>query len=236
MMVKIIVFSALLLLQIGNLFAIANNDSIFFNEKMQAITGSKGVLRFKEENIERIEEVVICNQEENINIRFSFKNNYFMILDSIYNLYKTPKSKKSYDFEHSCYFSPMSFNIEPMLILFECKEDIGKFWKVYLNNKKSKIGLIKKTDLFYFENWYQHFMWSMVNLKTNNIIKKEPIDSSVTIELNNDESVFVITEIKGEWIKIECLKELHPCNVDQVSGWTKWIDRNKVIIELAFFP
>ncbi len=237
-MVKNIVISIFLLLQFGKLFTQTNNDSILFNERMKTITGSKGIVRLNEDIIENIEEVVIYDEEKNINIRFSFKNNYFILLDTLYDLFRTPNSKNIYDFDHFCHFNPMSFNFEPNLVLFECKEEIEGYWRVYLNKEHSIMGLIKQnTDLFYFKNWYEHFMCAMINPRTNNIIKKEPFDNSDTINFNeNDTTIYIITEIKGDWIKIECLSEFLPCPEDKLSGWTKWIENNKIIIELAFYP
>lgn len=236
MMKKIIIY-ILIIFQIGELFAQVNNDSILFNERMNTITKSKGIVRLKEDVIDNIEEVVIYDQEGNINIRFSYKDNYLMLLDTLYDLYITPNSEKVYDFEQSYYFNPMLFSFEPTIVLFECKEEIDGYWKVFLNKEHSILGLIKQsTGLFYFESWYEHFIGAMINIKRDNIIKKEPFYSSDTINLGKDESIYTITEIRGDWVKIECLSELVSCPNNEESGWTKWIEGDKIIVELSFFP
>ena len=134
------------------------------------------------------------------------------------------------------YYANAINNTEPSLVLFEYKEETDKYWEICLNKECSVIGLVAKdTNLYHLKSWYQHFMGSMINLKPENLIRKKPIDNADIIDFDDD-AVYIITEIKGDWIKVECLDEILFCSEDKREGWTKWVDNDKVIIELSYFP
>lgn len=72
----------------------------------------------------------------------------------------------------------------------------------------------------------------------DNFIRKANSDNSPSIgyEYSEESVTFSISEIKGDWIKIECVDFCDtPCKFEEkYNGWIKWKKGNDLLIRLLY--
>lgn len=103
--------------------------------------------------------------------------------------------------------------------------------------KKKKIKL--STDIFKAESWKEHLVGCMIDFNVKiNPIRAEMLDNSKSLGYENsgEDYIFVISEIVGDWVKIECAEICdYPCSSGKkYDGWIKWKGGNKLLIRLLY--
>lgn len=212
----------------------SNQDKpIGTNPEISRIAGSQGILLINESNYLSIKVFEILIPDSNILIKFSFADNYLSINNKIYKLYGEPM--ETYNFSNSNVFNPRIFSLEPDIIQFEVKEMNHKHWNVFLTKDKSITGLITTdTNLFTFENWETHFYRTMISYDEHNPLREFPKETSKIINIENPDMLFLIKEIKGDWVRIECAELCGQMCNDKIQGWIRWNDGSKIILQMGY--
>jgi hypothetical protein len=109
------------------------------------------------------------------------------------------------------------------------------YWEIFVDRDLGKKGYIEiDTTKFVYKDWYNYYMGAMVMTDDNSIMKRDTNDSKRVYNKDlGDEEIYVISEIKGDWAKLTCLKaDFVRCSKKQL--WIKWISDDKILIDLAF--
>jgi hypothetical protein len=127
------------------------------------------------------------------------------------------------------------FELEPNVIQFEYTGVKDNYWEIFVDRDLGKKGYIEiDTTKFVYKDWYNYYMGAMVMTDDNSIMKRDTNDSKRVYNKDlGDEEIYVISEIKGDWAKLTCLKaDFVRCSKKQL--WIKWISDDKILIDLAF--
>lgn len=216
---------------------ILKNDSAinqFFSDSIEMFFHSKGVASFifsdnncKKFNIlnkngtvfatiDIAKDRIIINDKELVLSQFSYDN----------------ALKLKYDFE------PKEFYPELSVIQFEYLQIKQNKIEVYLNKQK-KITKFIEPNCFKLEEWRKHLIGCMVDFdKNNNFIREKPEKEAVSLhyEDSDEDLIFIISEIKGDWVKLECVEICdYTCNhKNKFNGWIMWKQFGKMIIQLLY--
>lgn len=136
-------------------------------------------------------------------------------------------------------FFPKEFYPEQSVIQFEYTDIVDGFAEIILNKEKYiKKRIELKDSLYTIESWKKHLIGSMVDFNPRlNPMHESKLDNSGVITYESDEDVvFIISEISGDWIKIECAERCgFSCPVGKkITGWIKWRKGSKLLIRLAY--
>jgi len=123
------------------------------------------------------------------------------------------------------------------ILMFNYLRESNGFYEVIVNTETKETMWIKKQSTIHVKLW-DEFLQSVVCLSASNPeanqVRIEPKeDSNVAIENIKDECWYV-SEINGEWIKVECSEidfDLTDEKYKYFSGWLKWRDENELLIK-----
>jgi hypothetical protein len=137
-------------------------------------------------------------------------------------------------------FFPKEFFPDQSIIQFEfvcLDKDIAE---IFISKEHGEKKIIKLNGgNFKSELWRAHLLGCMIDFDVkNNPIREKMLDSSKSVgyEKSGEDYVFVISEIVGEWVKIECAEICdYPCNSGKkYDGWIKWKEGDKLLIRLLY--
>jgi len=197
---------------------------------METIKSSKGVVEINYDNFYEGYKYKILNNSYNRLIEFSTFNESYIFYndkDTLIDNYNIS--------DIVSYFDPLKFNFEPNVIQFESIGIKDNYWEIFINKDLGIKGYIEiDTAKFVYKDWYNYYMGAMVMTDDNSIMKRDTNDSKRVYNKDlGDEEIYVISEIKGDWAKLTCLKaDFVRCSKKQL--WIKWISDEKILIDLAF--
>ena len=128
---------------------------------------------------------------------------------------------------HKEWLKPESMWLDYGQFRFRCKTKKEGSFEVYIT--ESQTMWILDQDITQFMNWeeYLQTMFSVERTdKTTQKIYSKPFIKSEIIESKND--CFRVKQMKGEWIEVETAE--HCKTQKNISGWIRWKDGNKILI------
>ena len=207
-----------------------DKDSTLFCNRMETIKSSKGVVEINYDNFYEGYKYKILNNSYNRLIEFSTFNESYIFYndkDTLIDNYNIS--------DIVSYFDPLKFNFEPNVIQFESIGIKDNYWEIFINKDLGIKGYIEiDTAKFVYKDWYNYYMGAMVMTDDNSIMKRDTNDSKRVYNKDlGDEEIYVISEIKGDWAKLTCLKaDFVRCSKKQL--WINWLSDEKILIDLAF--
>ena len=120
---------------------------------------------------------------------------------------------------------------------FRCLTKTDNWFQLIINNETGKTFWLKKTEKTKFNNWedYLKDMFEVARLSSfPQKIRTEPTENSQEIEYQGTDC-FVVKSMKGDWIEITtpdyCDENFTDSKTPIKSGWIKWRQGNKLIID-----
>ena len=121
--------------------------------------------------------------------------------------------------------------------VFICKTLTNDWFEVIVDKENGKSLWLKKSELTKFSNWetYLQGMFGIARLSDHSQkIKKQPSDSSEEIKYSGQDC-FQVKSMDGDWIEIftadYCDESYTDSKIKIKSGWIKWRQGNKLLIE-----
>ncbi len=89
--------------------------------------------------------------------------------------------------------------------------------------------------MFLIKNWKDFFIGSMIDFDYElNPLKKNPNENSGVLKnVEYDNIVFEIIDIKNDWINIKCSERCGYSCENNISGWIKWNNGKDLIIKFT---
>ncbi len=141
------------------------------------------------------------------------------------------------DLELKEWLSPERLMLEDSQFVFRCITVQDNWLKVIVNTENGESLWLKKSDLTKFVNWGDYLveMFSVARLPDQNQkIRSLPTDISEEINYQGQDC-FQVKSMKGDWIEIftaEYCDESYTNSTTKLkSGWIKWREGNKLLIE-----
>ncbi len=175
--------------------------------------------------------VKIHNVDNSIYVSFNYTNKYFSIEDSIYDLYYVDNDVLEKKTEHV--FKPRSFYPEYHTIHLEVLRKGSDYYEVLIDPKN---GLTKRVKMnlsgFTYYSWEEYLKTIYLSFDSRtNPLKESPSEQSIVVYKYND-YFFKAIEVKGDWIKVKC-SDCKLCDKGDLTGWVKWKDGKKLLIEIG---
>jgi len=208
-----------------------NNEYSSNEETLSDFFESQGVVSFLHNDKCLSKDVVIYNADGTEYCRLNFYENKFYYEDAVI-LFENPNNLRDLEM-----FSPMELYPNYSILRFEYESSLDNKYNVYVDKEKTilKHIVIDDSNCFEVKTWRDYFLGSWVGNDFNkNPMRESNNDDSkqVNTKLNYDDYFFAITEIKGEWVKIECVGACgFECDLE-ISGWIRWKRDNTKLISL----
>jgi hypothetical protein len=145
---------------------------------------------------------------------------------------------------------PLFFETDYGIMHFVCIGETENAYKVLTGTTDLKY--IPKTKTSDVRTWDDYILQSYgIGRKTGSALCQEPLDNSQTISVPGGYEIFCAMEVKGNWLKVkyDCFcniennpHEGEPCHAfinecdKPLTGWLKWRDQNKLLIEIFLVP
>lgn len=207
-----------------------------FTDSIENFFQSTGVVSFVFSDKNRIKKFKILNKDGSLYALVDIVLDEIIINETKFKLTQFANDKSlmlKYD------FSPKEFYPELSVIQFEYMKIEGNKVEIFVNKEKSILKYIEVSTVFKIEDWRKHLIGCMIDFnKKSNVIRVKPDEQSLSLnyESTEDDLIFVITDIKGDWVKIEC-SEICDCSCSsgkKYDGWIKWKKQNKLTIRLLY--
>jgi len=219
---------------------IRSSQTIFNNQQIDSLElffQSKGVLRFNPTDINLKKDFEILNEDNTVYATLNLSSDKIILQGKQFSLNEFANDNS---FRSQFQFFPKEFFPDQSIILFEyasLKNDVAE---IFINKEQSKKKKIKLgSDIFKTESWKEHLVECMIdfNVKINPIMA-EVLDNSKSLGYENsgEDYIYVISEIVGDWVKIECAEICdYPCSSGkEYDGWIKWKAGDKLLIRLLY--
>jgi hypothetical protein len=139
-------------------------------------------------------------------------------------------------FEPSSEFIPFEFYKDYYVLKFELADRRNDSLWVYTDKKMSiKKKLLADKRMFLIENWKDFFIGSMIDFDYElNPLKKYPNENTGVLKnVDYNNIVFEIIDVKNDWINIKCSERCGYSCENKISGWIKWNNGKDVIIKFS---
>lgn len=206
-------------------------------DSLELFFQSKGVLRFNPTDINLKKYFEILNDDNTVYATLNLSLDKIIIQGKHYSLNEFANDNS---FRSQYQFFPKEFFPDQSIIQFEYASLTNDFAEIFINKEQSKKKKIKlRADIFKVESWKDHLVGCMIDFNVKiNPIRAEIIDNSKSLGYENsgEDYIFVISEIVGDWVKIECAEICdYPCSSGKkYDGWIKWKAGNKLLIRLLY--
>lgn len=206
-------------------------------DSLELFFQSKGVLRFNPTDINLKKDFEILNEDNTVYATLNLSLDKIIIQGKHFSLneFANDNSLRS-----QYQFFPKEFFPDQSIIQFEYASLTNDVAEIFINKEQDKKKKIKlSAGIFKAELWKEHLVGCMIdfNVKINHI-RAEMLDNSKSLGYENsgEDYIFVISEIVGDWVKIECAEICdYPCSSGKkYDGWIKWKDGNKLLIRLLY--
>ena len=138
---------------------------------------------------------------------------------------------------------------------FICLQVTDKYYKVIVNY--NTIKYLPKSKDYQFETWTKYIMGSFgvrrngLGAESHQPLRMNPVANADTLSIPGKYEMFCPVEVKDDWVKVkfDCFynddnnkHEGEPCQnyvsecKDPVTGWIKWRDGNKILIDILLMP
>lgn len=206
-------------------------------DSLELFFQSKGVLRFSPTDINLKKDFEILNEDNTIYATLNLSLDKIIIQGKHFSLneFANDNSLRS-----QYQFFPKEFFPDQSIIQFEYASLTNDVAEIFINKEHSKKKKIKlSTHIFKVESWKKHIVGCMIDFDVKiNPIRAKILDNSKSLGYENsgEDYIYVISEIVGDWAKIECAEICdYPCSSGKkYDGWIKWKAGNKLLIRLLY--
>jgi len=132
---------------------------------------------------------------------------------------------------HKNWLQPESMWLDYGLFKFRCKTKKKDRYEVYVSGSQTMWIKVKNyTDYFSWEDYLKNMFSIERSDKKTQFIYSRPFTKSAKIKSEND--CFEVKQMQNEWIKVETAG--HCESEKRISGWIKWRDGNRILIN--YYP
>ncbi len=139
--------------------------------------------------------------------------------------------------KHKEWLKPEILWLDYSQFVFRCLTVNNNWLKVMVNNETEENLWLKKSDLTTFNDW-EHYLKEMFGVARlsdqQQKIRSSPTDNSEEISYHGQDC-FQVKSMKGDWIEIftadYCDGSYTDSKTKIKSGWVKWRQGNKLLIE-----
>lgn len=139
--------------------------------------------------------------------------------------------------KQKAWLKPEVLELDHSTFIFRCKSLTDDWLEIIVNNENGKSLWLKKNELTKYSSW-ETFLQGMFGVARlydqNQEIKKQPSDSSEEIKYFGGDC-FQVKSMNGDWIEIftadYCDESYTKSKTKIKSGWIKWRQGNKLMIE-----
>lgn len=139
--------------------------------------------------------------------------------------------------KHAYWLKPEILWLDYSQLIFRCISNKDNWLEFKVNNKTEETLWLQRSELTTFQDWetYLKEMFGVARLRDNHQqIRTSPDEDSVEIK-SSGEDCFQVKSMKGDWIEIftpEYCDESHNNSMKKIeSGWIKWREGNKLLID-----
>lgn len=139
--------------------------------------------------------------------------------------------------KHKEWLKPEILWLDYSQFVFRCLTNNDSWLNIVVNNETGETLWLKKSDLTTFKNWENYLteMFGVARLPNQQQkIRVSPTDNSDEI-IYKGQDCFQVKSMKGEWIEIftadYCDESYTDSKTKIKSGWIKWRQGNKLLIE-----
>jgi hypothetical protein len=141
---------------------------------------------------------------------------------------------------------PMFFETDYGIMHFVCVNESGNAYKLLTSSTELKY--IPRTKASSLRTWDDYILQSFgIRRKTSSPVYQEPEENPKTVPIPEGHEMFCPMEVKGNWVKVryDCFYNMknnphegEPCQtfIDKcdkpLTGWLKWRDQNKLLIDI----
>ena len=136
--------------------------------------------------------------------------------------------------DYAKWLKPESVWLDYSIFIFRYTNIEGNWIEVVVNNETMNKKWIKKSETLNVKSWEKFLVENTTAIEPliPTDIKAEPDADSKTIRKSTKEDCFEAVEVKGDWIRLRTNETLecneHPTPIK--SGWIKWREANKLMI------
>ena len=132
------------------------------------------------------------------------------------------------------WLAPEVLWIDYNYFVFRCKSQTNDAFEVIVNNETGTTLWLKKSKSTVFKTWENYmkgmFMIKRVETSIANDIRRKA-DDNAEENIFTGEECFQVKSMKGDWIEISTGESCEEDGSILDSGWIKWRDKNKLLIE-----
>lgn len=226
----------------GNKSSVKSDSSKRYISPTQKESKVKSISPFYDNDVSTLGIGVVIAPDKFVVYNDSLLNNKF----SSINMYGDEKAIGIY----SKFYKP-----DYGIMHFICLQATDKCYKVVVNY--NTIKYLPKSKGYEFATWTDYIMQSFGirrnkdNAKSHQPLRVSPTATADTLSISGKYEMFCPVEVKGDWVKakFDCFynddnskHEGEPCQnyisecKDPVTGWIKWRDGNKVLIDILLMP
>jgi hypothetical protein len=206
-------------------------------DSLELFFHSKGILRFDatENNLKK--SIEILNEDNSTFAVINFLADKIIIKNQVMSLSEFANNDS---LRKKFQFFPKEFFPDQLVLQFEFTKIDGDIVDVFIEKGNGKIKRIKlENNLFRIESWKEHLIGCIIDFDINlNSIKKTASENALSVGYENsgEDYIFVISEIQGDWIKIECAEicGFTCASGKKYNGWVKWKEGQKILIKLLY--
>jgi hypothetical protein len=181
--------------------------------------------------ISRTNSVTLVNSDNTVFAELNYSKEFFQIKDKKFEV----DAIDNKTLESVFGFKPRIFEVEYEIVHFECIARDNDFFEVLIDPEKGTTKRIRVDSTIYeFYAWEEYILnaYLLFDSKTNPL-KEDPFDNSKVIYEYND-FYFKGIGVKGDWLKVECNSDCKACEKGDLTGWIKWREGNKFLVQLGF--
>ena len=93
-----------------------------------------------------------------------------------------------------------------------------------------------KDGITIYEDWATHLKSSFIVTKADNPLRETPeIKGEIAGDYDYKHLSFYAIQVSGDWVQVVCDMDCEGCpNQEQITGWLKWRDGNRLLVELYY--
>lgn len=133
-------------------------------------------------------------------------------------------------------FTPFSFHQDYFVLALKCVGEDKNRYEVIVDEETGLKKFVRKDDAtLKFETWEKHILKTFaVDFNREQNPLREVPEGQVKTAVLPKEATFHPVEINGEWLKVSWDSSKKAGKNDK-SGWVKWREDNKILVELFYF-
>lgn len=120
------------------------------------------------------------------------------------------------------------------IIIMDAYDQKEGLYRVFINGAEKYVA--HRAGITVFENWSTHLKNSFIVTNAYNPLRKMPSSEGTAADnYDYDALSFETIKVQGDWVEVICNMDCEGCPHQQaITGWLKWKDGSKLLIELYY--